>query len=435
MKHFELLLCPEKILLYKEGKFIVETEKVVGVKEGRIDYIGPFSQDLKAQKIIKLERHLLSPGLVNTHTHLPMSLFRGLADDLPLKSWLEDYIFPLEANVVDQNFISVGTRLSAIELIKSGVTSFFDMYFYNEVMAQALDEAGLRAFVGVGVPSVEKDSMEWKKKTKDLKQKYEGHSRINIAIAPHAPYTLTSKCLKEIGDFSKKESLPLTIHVSESEWEQQEIQKKYGRTPVQYLHDLNVTGEQALFVHCVYVNEEDLKIMSKTGTSFSYNPESNMKLSNGIAPVGEALKQGVVVGLGTDGSASNNNLNLFQEMDTGIKLQSLKYKDQSLDAQQMFQMATLGGAKALGLEKDIGTIEEGKRADLIAIELEHAHLYPPHNLVSHLVYSAQGSEVSFVMCEGRILMENHQLQTLNAGGIYEEASLIEKKIKSFLNSR
>ena len=435
MKHFELLLCPEKILLYKEGKFIVETEKVVGIKQGRIDYIGPFSQDLKAQKIIKLERHLLSPGLVNTHTHLPMSLFRGLADDLPLKSWLEDYIFPLEANVVDQNFISVGTRLSAIELIKSGVTSFFDMYFYNEVMAQALDEAGLRAFVGVGVPSVEKDSMEWKKKTRDLKQKYEGHSRINIAIAPHAPYTLTSECLKEIGDFSKKESLPLTIHVSESEWEQQEIQKKHNKTPVQYLHDLNVTGEQALFVHCVYVNEEDLKIMSKTGTSFSYNPESNMKLSNGIAPVGEALKQGVVVGLGTDGSASNNNLNLFQEMDTGIKLQSLKYKDQSLDAQQMFQMATLGGAKALGLEKDIGTIEEGKRADLIAIELEHAHLYPPHNLVSHLVYSAQGSEVSFVMCEGRVLMENHQLQTLNAGGIYEEASLIEKKIKSFLNSR
>ena len=429
MKNFDTLLLPKKILLYKDQEFIIEENQAVGITDGRIVFVGKASSDLKAKQVFQFEHHLLSPGLINTHTHLPMSLFRGLADNLPLQAWLENYILPLEKSVIDKDFITVGTQLSAMELINSGVTTFFDMYFYSEVMANVLDDAGLRGFVGFGIPSLETD---WKQKVLDLKKKYKDHPRIDIAIAPHAPYTLTSEMLTEIGDFSKTESIDLTIHVSESEWEQQEIQKKYGKTPVQYLHSLNVTGERALFVHCVHVNSEDLEIMSKTQTSFSYNPESNMKLSNGIAPIQEALEKNIIVGLGTDGSASNNNLNMFQEMDSGIKIQALKYGDKSLTAQKMFQMATIEGAKAIGLEKEVGTIEEGKRADIIAIDLEQPHFYPAHNLISHLVYSAQGSEVSFVMCEGKVLMENYELKTLDEKEIYKKSCVIEKKIKDFL---
>ncbi len=433
MQSFDTLLIPKKILLYKNQKFIVEEKQAVGITDGCITFVGKFSPHLKAKQTFKFEHHLLSPGLINTHTHLPMSLFRGLADNLPLKIWLENYIFPLEKGLVDKDFIDVGTQLSAAELIKSGVTTFFDMYFYSEVISQVLDSAGLRGLVGVAVPSdVEKDWKNWKQRTLDLKKKYQAHPRIDIAITPHAPYSLTSEMLGEIGDFSKTEFVDLAIHVSESQWEQQEIQKKYGKTPVQYLHSLNITGEKSLFVHCVHVNGEDLEIMSKTQTSFSYNPESNMKLSNGIAPIQEALGRNIIVGLGTDGSASNNNLNMFQEMDTGIKLQSLKYGDQSLTSQEMFQMATIEGAKSIGLGKEIGTIEEGKRADVIAIDLEQPHFYPAHNLISHLVYSAQGSEVSFVMCEGKVLMENYKLTTLDEKEIYKKSCGFEKKIKDFL---
>ena len=215
-------------------------------------------------------------------------------------------------------------RLSALELIKTGVTTVCDMYFYNRALARAVDESGLRGVIGVGVPGVEEDWREWKRKTLELKDLYKSNPRIGPALAPHAPYTVETAVLAEIGKFAKEENLLLTIHVSESLWEKEEIQKRHGTTPVQYLHSLGVTGPNALFVHCVYMNEEDLRIMSETGTAFSYNPESNMKLSSGTAPVAKALKAGVVVGLGTDGAASNNNLNFFGEMSSGVKLQSLK---------------------------------------------------------------------------------------------------------------
>jgi len=431
----DTLLVPDKILLYEGDQFVVKSDQVVGITNGCISFVGTGSADIKAKQTLVFKNHLLSPGLVNTHTHLPMSLFRGLADNLPLMTWLQDYIFPLEQGLVDTDFISVGTQLSAIELIKSGVTSCYDMYFYNDVIAQVLDEAGLRSRVGVGIPSVESDKSDWQSKILNLKKKYQDHPRIHVAIAPHSPYAVSSKTLLEIGEFAKSENIHLTIHVSESTWEQQEIQKRYNKTPVQYLHSLNITGKNSLFVHCVCVDDEDLKLLSQTQTSLSYNPESNMKLANGIAPIVEALNKNVVVGLGTDGSASNNNLNLFQEMDMAIKLQSLKYKETALTAQDVFQMATLGGAAALGLKQDIGSIQKGKRADLIAIDLEHAHLYPAHNLISHLVYSAQGHEVSFVMCEGKVLMHNYELQTLDERAIYKRSATFENKIKDFLKSK
>ena len=299
MQEYDSLLFCDKILLYKEQNFVIEENKALGITQGRIAYIGKTGPKLKAKQIYDLKNHLVAPGLINTHTHLPMSLFRGLADNLSLKVWLENYIFPLEGALVKEDFVRLGTKLALIELIRSGVTACYDMYFYNQALAETLDEAGFRGIVGLGVPSVEKDWKEWKTKTKDLKSQFKNHPRVEIGIAPHAPYTLDTKILQDIGESSKTENWPLVIHVSESAWEQKEIQKKYGKTPVQYLHDLKITGEQSLFVHCVHVNEEDLEIMAKTKTSLSYNPESNMKLSNGIAPVGKALEKSVTVGLGT----------------------------------------------------------------------------------------------------------------------------------------
>ena len=255
---------------------------------------------------------------------------------------------------------------------------------------------------------------------------------MDIGLAPHAPYSVDTKTLLEIGEFSKSENLPLVIHVSESQWEQEEIRKKYNKTPVQHLHALGVTGDRSLFVHCVQVNETDLEIMAQTKTSFSYNPGSNMKLSNGIAPVNLALEKGVVVGLGTDGSASNNNLNFFEEMGTGAKLQAVKYGDKSLTAQEMFKVASMGGAKAMGLEKEIGSIEVGKRADIIALDLNQVSFHPFYNPISNIVYTALGNEVSFVMCEGRVLMENYQLRTLDEQRIFKQSKLFADKVKDFL---
>lgn len=428
---YDSLIECKKILLYKEGKFVCESDKVIGVKKGIIEYLAEPQAHLKAKKTYKLNHHLIAPSFVNTHTHLPMSLFRGLADNLSLKVWLEDYIFPLEAKLVDKEFIEIGTKLALIELIRSGVSTCCDMYFYNEVIAQAMDEAGVRGYVGLGIPSVEKDWMEWKNKSLSLREKFKDHSRVKIALAPHAPYTLDSQTLKEIGTFAKEEEFFLTTHVSESLWEQEEIRQKHQKTPVQYLHDLGLTGKNSLFVHLVHANEKDLELMSQTGTSFSYNPSSNMKLGNGIAPVGLALQKKVTLGLGTDGSASNNNLNFFEEMGTGAKLQALKYQDESLTADQMFEIATLGGAKALKLEKEIGTLEVGKQADLIALDLNSVSFHPFYKALSQMVYTCLGQEVSFMMCAGKIIMEDYQIKTLDESQVLKASRDMEKKIQAF----
>ena len=435
MQKYDTLVLCDKILIYKENEFVCESHKAVGIKDSKIVYLGDFKPQLTAHVTYRLKNHLVLPGFVNTHTHLAMSLFRGLADNMSLKVWLEDYIFPLESHFVKEDFVKVGTQLSLIELIRSGITTCCDMYFYNKTIAEALDQSGLRGLVGVAVPSVEKDGMEWKQKSLSLRELFGNHPRVRVALAPHAPYTVEAKILKEIAEFSKKEDLFLTIHVSESQWEQEEIKRRYNKTPVQYLHDLGVTGKNSLFVHCVQVNQTDLQIMSQTNTAFSYNPESNMKLSNGIAPVGLALKTGVAVGLGTDGSASNNNLNFFEEMGTGAKLQALKYGEESITAQQMFQMATIEGAKALGLQDQIGTLEIGKKADIIALDLSHSSFHPFYNPISNIVYTALGNEVSFVMCEGKVLMENYKIKSLDEKEIFKNSEIFAKKVKQFLSTK
>lgn len=437
MQEYDSLLLCEKILLYKDQQFVLEEHKAIGIKKGQIAFIGDVPQQgdrLKAKKVYNFKNHLISPGFVNTHTHMPMSLFRGLADNLPLQTWLKDYIFPLERGLLTESFVRTGTNLAMLELIRSGVTCVYDMYFYNKAIAQALDLAGLRGIVGVGVPSVEKDWQDWENKTFTLRNHYKNHQKILIGLAPHAPYTVEPKILEKLGAYSHSENLPLMIHVSESKWEQNEIKKRYNKTPIQHLHSLGVTGKNSLFIHCVQASEKDLEIMAKSKTSLSYNPESNMKLSNGIAPINAALEKGVIVGLGTDGSASNNNLNFFEEMGSGAKLQALRYGDKSLTAQQMFKMASIEGAKALGLEKDIGSLELGKKADIIALDLSHSSFHPFYNPLSNIVYSTLGNEVSFVMCGGQVLMENYELKTLDEKEVLNSSAVFANKVKQFLKT-
>ena len=433
-----LLICSKILLTSKDEKLTIASDKMLGVRGGKIQFIQDIPSNLdqlKAKNIYRFEDHLVCPGFVNSHSHLPMSLFRGLADEQSLNVWLKDFIFPLEQEKIDESSVRTGTALSLLELIRSGITTCFDMYFYNEAIADTLEESGLRGLVGVGFPSPEKDSQQWRQKSLRLKEKFKSQSRISIGIAPHAPYTVDGRQLREMAEFSQTEDLALCIHVSETEWEQREIRQKHGTSPVKWLHSLKVTGKRSLFVHCVHIDEEDMDIMAETKTSLSYNPSSNMKLGSGIAPIAIALKKGIGLSLGTDGSASNNSLNFFKEMGLGAKLQALKYGPGVVNAQDMLKMATIGGARALGLEKEIGSLEPGKRADIIALALKSPALYPPYNLMSHLVYSSLGQELCFVMCEGKVLMEKGEIKSLEEERILKECALFAQRTKDFLSKR
>ena len=263
-KKWDFLLTADYVLLYEKGEFVVHPHKALGIKDNVIDFIGDSSPLLKAKKTYHFKNHLLCPGLINTHTHIPMSLFRGLADNIPLKQWLEEYIFPLENKFVNEDFVRVGSLLSAMELIRSGTTTFCDMYFYNQAIVQVADVSGLRGVIGVGIPSVEKDWSDWKNKISQFIETYKDNFRVKFALAPHAPYTVSSEILKDIGAFAKEKNYPLLIHVSESLWEQEEIKKRYDKTPVEYLHSLGITGPKSVFAHCVHVNKKDRDIMKET---------------------------------------------------------------------------------------------------------------------------------------------------------------------------
>ena len=418
------------LLSMKDGKTEVETDQVIAVKEGRICFIGPASvESFSAKKIIKLKNHIVCPGLINTHTHLPMVLFRGLGDHFVLQDWLNKVIFPLEKKMINPEFIRIGTELAVLELIQNGVTTVCDMYFHTHIMAEVLDSFGLRGVLAVDMLNSFSDS---RTELDMICEKYKNDDRIYPAIGCHAPYTCSSEVLKLSAKESEKRNLPLSIHVAETKWEIDYLQKKYGQSPVKYLQSLGIAGPHCIFAHGVHLDEEDLNLMAQTGTALSYNPESNMKLGSGTAPILKALKKGIPVGLGTDGSASNNNLNLFGELDTAAKLQKLHNPNEEVRAEDIFSMATVMGAKALGLSHCLGQIKEGFYADIIAVNLNYPHFYPKHDLLNHLVYSASGQEVDFVMCQGRVLMESSEILGISAENIYHKAENIKHKIQNVL---
>jgi 5-methylthioadenosine/S-adenosylhomocysteine deaminase len=361
-----------------------------------------------------------------------MTCYRGMADDLPLMEWLNRYIFPAETES-DGSQVYWSTLLACAEMFRSGTTTFFDMYLFEGQVADAAKEAGIRALVGevlYDFPSPNygpiAKGLEY---TDALIKRWEGDSLIRVAVEPHALYTCSPETLVRCRDLAESRGVPLGIHLAENKNEVEQISQKYGRRPVDHLNELGLLSSRLIACHCVYLTEGEMDLLAERGVRVVHNPESNMKLASGVAPIPDLLKRGVPVGLGTDGCASNNNLDLFQEMDFAAKVHKVHRLDPTvMPAETVLEMATLGGARVLGMEAEIGSLEVGKKADVIVLDLNRPHLQPVYNVVSQLVYAATGADVRDVIIDGKIVMQNRRILTLDEKEILSEAKNWQRKI-------
>jgi 5-methylthioadenosine/S-adenosylhomocysteine deaminase len=439
-KRFDLGVRAELLLSMKDGSVATTKNQFLGVRDGILEVVGPWkaAYEKDCRKLIDGRGSLVMPGLINGHTHLAMTLFRGLEDDVPFHVWLFERILPLEAAFVSKRFVQDGTALAALESIRFGVTTVNEMYFYAKATAETWDAAGLRGIVSQTLADfpLPEDKDLGKDKfalVRDLTRRYAGHRRLEIGLGPHAPYSCSDELLRKVAEESAELGCPIHIHVSETAREVEESVEKFRETPVERLDRLGILKPRTLCAHCVHLGEKDREIFRRSGATAIYNPDSNMKLASGIAPVAAYQKNGTPWCFGTDGTASNNDLSLFDAMDIGTKLQKLGAGDTTaLTAAQSLYAATLGGAKALGLGDKIGSLEEGKRADFILLGLDHPNLHPINDLASHLVYSVQGFEVHTTVCEGRVLMEKGKFLTLDKAKIFKSAEGWRKKIAAKL---
>ena len=414
---------------------VFENYSVV-IDNGKITDILPTAKALisyKANNNYQRHSHVLMPGLINSHTHTPMSLFRGLADDLPLHEWLTRHIWPAEQKWVSPEFVKDGAELAIAEMLKSGTTCFNDMYFYSDVIARSSVKTGIRAVIGLIVlefPTIWAQTPdEYISKGVAIHDEYKSSARISTAWAPHAPYTVSDKSLAKIRTLADELEIPLHIHLHETRQEIEDAFKDTGGRPFARLDSLGLLGPGLIAVHMTQLTTDEMQIGAANNINVVHCPASNMKLASGFCPVVELLDAGVNVSLGTDGCASNNNLDLFGEM----KLAALLAKVHMLDAKvlaapQVLRMATINGAKALGLESKIGSIELGKEADLITLDMTEAGAMPVYNPVSHLVYSTSHSQVTDVWVAGKILLKQHELMTIDLAEIAEKAYVWSNKI-------
>ena len=412
IKNGSVLTMDQQDTLIKNGAVAVSADRIVEVGAG-----DALSASYQAAKTIDARGGIVMPGLVNTHTHAAMACFRGLADDLPLMTWLNDYIFPAEAKLTF-DIVYQGTRLACSEMILSGTTTFCDMYLFEEAVAQAAREAGMRALVGEVIydfPSPNYGPVEeGLKYTEALIEKWRDDPLITIAVEPHSPYTCSPVLLQKARAIADRNGVSMVIHLAETEREVAQIREKYGRTPVAHLADIRFLGPDLIADHCVVLTTEDMMLLKEFDVKVAHNPESNMKLASGIAPIPELLEYGITVGIGTDGCASNNNLDLLQEMDTAAKLHKVHTLDpRVMDARTVVRMATIDGARVLGMDDITGSLEAGKKADIIIIDTRRPHLIPLYSIYSHLVYAVTGSDVVTALVNGRVLMEERILTTLD----------------------
>jgi 5-methylthioadenosine/S-adenosylhomocysteine deaminase len=377
-------------------------------------------------KIIDAKDKILLPGFVNTHTHLSMALFRGLADDLSLDEWLNDNIWPMEANL-NGYYCYVGALLGAVELIKSGTTTFSDMYFYMEDVAKAVEESGIRAVLSYGMIDFgdeEKRKAEIEENMRLFKNCHNtADGRIKVFFGPHSPYTASEELLKEVRKLADENNIKIHIHVSETQKEIDDVSAEKGLRPFEYLDSIGFLGPDVVCAHSVWLSDEEIEIIKKHDVKVSHNPCSNMKLASGIAPVTKLLENNICVAIGTDGASSNNNLDIIEELRTASLLQKVSTLDpKALNSDEAFAMGTINGARALGLDDEIGTVEVGKKADLILVDTNNANMIPDSSkLSSNIIYSANGFNVDTTICNGQILMENRELTTLNEQDIYKKA--------------
>jgi 5-methylthioadenosine/S-adenosylhomocysteine deaminase len=361
-----------------------------------------------------------------------MTCFRGLADDLQLMSWLNDHIFPAEAKLDDQK-VYLGALLACAEMIMSGTTCFCDMYLFEDAVARAAKQAGVRAVVGEVLYDFDSPNYGPIKKgfeyTQTLIDTWKDDPLITIAVEPHSTYLCGPELLKNAFNLAQSFGLPLVIHLAESKSEVEQIKERYDRTPVEHLAELEVLAPNVLACHCVELTENDISLLQRFDVKVAHNAESNMKLASGVAPVPKLLNAGICVGLGTDGCASNNDLDLFLEMDTVAKLHKAKTLDPTaMNARTVLKMATIQSARALGLNQVIGSLEAGKKADLIVIDTNKPHLTPMYNPVSHLVYAARGSDVTTSIINGTVVMEDRKLKSLDLKKVMDDVNKIAKEI-------
>ncbi len=379
--------------------------------------------------------NVVLPGLVNTHTHAPMVMYRGLADDLALMDWLQKYIFPAEAKTVSPEMVRIGTRLAALEMIESGTTTYADMYYFEEEIAKTTRDAGLRGVLGqtiIQFPVADaKTPAEGLKRAESFIKSFRNDSLIVPAVAPHALYTNDAATLVACAALGRKYGVPVIIHLAETEDEVKIAREQHQATPVGYLESLGFWGPRTLAAHGVWVNDDDIQILKKHGVGVSHNPESNMKLASGTAPVTKYLAAGIALGLGTDGAASNNDLDMFGAMrQASFLAKHATHDPTAVPAQTALDMATIGGARALGMEKLIGSLEVGKRADLITVSMGAARQTPMYDPISHLVYVTRGDDVRSTIVNGKVLMKNRELRTLDREAVIDAANRLSQKVRA-----
>jgi len=434
----DLIVHNGTVVTFDDGDTIIDDGAVLIVGDS-IARLGTQKELLNAYpeaRRIDASGGIILPGLINAHTHAPMTLLRGIADDLELMDWLQNHIFPVEAEFVDEEFVRWGTRLACLEMLRGGITTFVDMYYFEDVIAEEADRCGMRAVVGetlIDLPAP--DNKTWEDAvsySRTFVERWRDHPRITPAVAPHAPYTVSADHLIDARGLADELDVPLLIHLAEDRAEVEQVVAQTGTTPVEYLLDLGVLTPRMLAAHMVWPTESEIGLLAAHDVGIAHCPQSNMKVAAGIAPVPAMIAAGVAVGIGTDGAASNNDLNLWEEIDTAAKLHKVTALDPTiLDARQALRMATVEGARALGLASEIGSLEVGKRADLIVISTDGFHQQPHYNPYSLLTYSTKASDVATVLVDGRVVVENGHVLTLDVEEILHKAWEYRDRIAGF----
>ncbi len=428
-----ILTMDDRGAVIQDGAVAVHGTDIVAVGE-RKDVEARF----RGREVIDADRCLVMPGLINCHTHAAMTCFRGIADDLSLMDWLNNYIFPAEAKNVDRELAYWGSMLACAEMIKSGTTTFCDMYIFEDETAMAAHRAGMRCLLGevlFDFPSPNfKTPKEGLQYTRTLLEKWADDPLVNIFVEPHALYTCSPELLRESKSLADRYAVPVGMHFLETRSELEELSEKFGRKPVRLLDDLGLLDERFIAFHGVWMDNEDMEVFAKRNCKVVHQPESNMKLASGVAPIPDMLSAGITVGLGTDGCASNNNLDMLQEMDTAAKLHKVHRLDPTvMDARTVVDLATRMGARVLGMERLVGILRPGMKADIVIIDLDRPHLTPIYHEHSHIVYAATGADVETVLINGNVVMRNRELLTIDEEQVMARVREIARRIRKSLN--
>jgi 5-methylthioadenosine/S-adenosylhomocysteine deaminase len=435
------LIVTHGIVVTMNGPRTIYDDGAVAVEGDTIAAVGPRDQiesKYTAHQTIDAHGGLVLPGFINGHTHVPMTLFRGIHDDVTLNDWLYKYIFPAEAKNVNEEFVRWGTRLAAAEQIRAGVTTFADMYYFEDAVAEETKAAGMRGVLGetfIDLPAPDnKTEAEMLAYTETFLKKWQGDPLIHAAAAPHSIYTCSQKTLQDAAALARKYHAPILIHTAEMKKEWEDSEKAHHMSPVQYLDSIGVLGPDVVSAHCIFVDAADRKILADRQVGCVHNPSSNMMIASGVAPVPEMRAAGIAVGLGTDGPAgSNNDLDLMEEIDLAAKLAKITKMDPlALNAKSVVEMATIDGARALHMEKEIGSLEPGKKADLVLISLDEPNAVPMYDVYAQIAYSLKGCDVQTVVIGGRVVMRDRKLLTVNEEAAIAKAREYKKSVAASL---